>query len=146
MTKKEEQKCIEHISKECLKVLKADNDVVYNRSTESSAPGVEVETQEATTAATTSSKDPVVMELLDEANKWEEEWELDAVIEQLEPSSKYSFEIRELDGIDLSSLVLLDLLSDDPVKGVNIGSAGKRKEVQKSGQENLVVSLLKFQF
>ncbi|QRW26804.1 Retrotransposable element Tf2 protein [Rhizoctonia solani] len=98
------------------------------------------------TAATTSSKDPVVMELLDEANKWEEEWELDAVIEQLEPSSKYSFEIGELDGIDLSSLVLLDLLSDDPVKGVNIGSAGKRKEVQKSGQENLVVSLLKFQF
>ncbi|KAF8669055.1 hypothetical protein RHS04_08896 [Rhizoctonia solani] len=111
-----------------------------------SAPGVEVETQEAATAATTNSEDPAVVELLDEANKWEEEWELDAVIEQPGPGLKYSFEIGESDGIDLSSPVLLDLLSDDPVKGVDIGSAGKRKEAQKSGQENLVVSLLKFQF
>ncbi|GAB1522319.1 hypothetical protein RhiTH_005433 [Rhizoctonia solani] len=106
-----------------------------------SAPGVEVETREAATAATTNSEDPAVVELSDEADKWEEEWELDAVIEQPGPGSKYSFEIGESDGIDLSSPVLLDLLSDDPVEGVDIGSAGKRKEAQKSGQENLILSV-----
>ncbi|KAF8755631.1 WD domain, G-beta repeat [Rhizoctonia solani] len=109
--------------------LLKQREVQPSKCTGFSAPGVEVETQEAATAATTNSKDPAVMELSDEANKWEEEWELDAIIEQPGPGSKYSFEIGELDGIDLSSQVLLDLLSDDPVKGVNIGSAGKRKEI-----------------
>ncbi|EUC57553.1 hypothetical protein RSOL_224930, partial [Rhizoctonia solani AG-3 Rhs1AP] len=106
-----------------------------------------VECQRAPVPVPASSEsDPTVTELSADMDRWEEEWELDDVIEKPRPGSRYAFEAEESDGVDLSAPILLDLLSDDPVEGVDIQPVqrGKPQEVVRGASEDILVGHFEF--
>ncbi|KAG8762994.1 hypothetical protein FRC11_006601 [Ceratobasidium sp. 423] len=71
---------------------------------DSNNPKEGADDHKTTKSATPAGADPTVTELCDEEDRWEEEWELDDVIEKDIPGSQYVFEVEESDGVDLNDI------------------------------------------